>query len=247
MPPSRAVLVHGFTQTGASWDALVPRFEAKGLAVETPAVPAATDLPSAAAALGREYGRAAWVGYSMGGRIALHLGLDAPGLVEAMVLVGATAGIDDPVDRATRRESDEGLACLVERIGVGPFLDQWLAQPLFAGLDHAAAGRQARLANPPSLLAAHLRNLGTGTQAPLWARLPELAMPVLIVAGERDRKFTALGRRLVAGIGSNADLVLVPGAGHACHLERPDEFAAAVVPFLAAVGQSSSPMASSTP
>jgi pimeloyl-ACP methyl ester carboxylesterase len=72
-------------------------------------------------------------------------------------------------------------------------------------------------------------------------------MPVLVVAGERDQKFTALGRRLVAGIGSNAELVIVAGAGHACHLERPEAFASVVVPFVAAVGQSASPMASSTP
>jgi 2-succinyl-6-hydroxy-2,4-cyclohexadiene-1-carboxylate synthase len=183
----------------------------------------------------------------MGGRIALHLALQTPRLVDALVLVGATAGIDDPVDRATRRESDEGLAALVERVGVDAFLDRWLAQPLFAGLDPAAAGREERLANPAGVLAAHLRRLGTGTQAPLWSRLAELEMPVLVVAGERDQKFTALGRRLVAGIGSNAELALVAGAGHACHLERPEGFAAAVVPFVAAVGQSASPMASSTP
>src|SRR3954447_11376487 len=247
MAPSPAVLVHGFTQTGASWDALVPRFAAAGLNVRTPAVPAAADLADAADELGRRCGRGAWVGYSMGGRIVLHLALAEPALVDAMVLIGATAGIDDPVDRATRRESDEGLAVSIEQHGVEPFLDRWLAQPLFAGLTDATAGREARLANPPALLACHLRNLGTGSQEPLWDRLPELEMPVLIVAGERDHKFAALGRRLVAGIGSNADLAFVRGAGHACHLERPDEFAATVVPFLVGVGQSASPMASSTP
>ena len=240
--------MHGFTQTGASWDALVPRFEAAGLTVQTPNVPAAADLWSAATELGRRCGRGAWVGYSMGGRVALHLALSAPALVESLVLVGATAGIDDPVDRATRRERDEGLARFVEHRGVEAFLDHWLAQPLFAGLDPAAAGRATRLANPPALLAAHLRRLGTGTQPPLWPRLHELAMPVLIVAGERDLKFTALGRRLVQCIGANAELAVIGGAGHACHLERPGEFAAAVVPFLRAdAAHSASPIASRTP
>src|SRR5436305_1809599 len=145
MTPSKAVLVHGFTQTGASWDALVPVFEAAGLTVQTPTVPTAPDLASAAAELGRRCGRGGWLGYSMGGRIALHLALQAPGLVERLVLVGATGGIDDPIDRATRREMDEGLAASIERSGVEAFLDRWLSQPLFAGLDPAAAGRESRL------------------------------------------------------------------------------------------------------
>src|SRR5690242_13665381 len=116
--PSQAVLVHGFTQTGASWNPLVPRFEAAGFTVQAPTVPTAPDLWRAADELGRRCGQGAWIGYSMGGRIALHLALSAPAVVDALVLIGATAGIDDPVDRATRRESDEGLAVLVERRGV---------------------------------------------------------------------------------------------------------------------------------
>jgi len=226
----------------------VPLFEATGLAVQTPTVPTGPDLPSAAAELGRRCGRGAWIGYSMGGRIALHLALQAPALVESLVLVGATAGIDDPIDRATRRETDEGLAASIERTGVEAFLDGWLAQPLFATLDPAAAGRASRSTNTSAVLASHLRCLGTGTQQPLWHRLHELAMPVLVVAGELDHKFATLGRRLVGSIGTNAELAVVPDAGHACHLERPDAFAAAVLPFLQAEeAQSVSPIASRTP
>jgi 2-succinyl-6-hydroxy-2,4-cyclohexadiene-1-carboxylate synthase len=246
--PHPVILVHGFTQTGASWAPVAPSLSAAGFDVHTPDVPVAPDLGAAATTLGRKCGAGTWMGYSMGGRIALHVALRSPPLVRALVLVGATAGIEDPVDRAARREHDEGQARMVERLGVGPFLDRWLAQPLFADLDPAVSGREARLTNSPATLAAHLRDLGTGTQEPLWSRLGELQMPVLVVAGQRDAKFVALGERLVEHIGGNASLELVRDAGHACHLERPDAFVATVLPFLEqARDQSASPTASSTP
>ena len=246
------ILVHGFTQTGASWAPLVPAVASAGFDVHTPDVPTASSLDAAATALGRDEGAGWWVGYSMGGRIALHLALQTPELVRGLVLVGATAGIDDPVDRAARREADEGQARLVERVGVDAFLDGWLAQPLFAGLGAATDGRATRRGNPPATLAAHLRNLGTGTQEPRWSQLGALSMPVLVMAGERDHKFAAVGRRLVAAVGANATLALVPGAGHACQLEQPDAFLAILLPFLEqtrspAPAQRASPAASSTP
>jgi 2-succinyl-6-hydroxy-2,4-cyclohexadiene-1-carboxylate synthase len=92
-----------------------------------------------------------------------------------------------------------------------------------------------------------LRLTGTGSQEQLWDRLHRLTMPVLVVAGERDDKFTALGRRLVDAIGPNASLALVPDAGHAAHLEAPDAFLAAVAPFLAADHDSAIPSPSNTP
>ena len=58
-------------------------------------------------------------------------------------------------------------------------------------------------------------------------------MPVLVIAGELDDKFAAIGRRLAAAMGANAELVLIPGAGHACHLERPDAFCLILADFLA--------------
>jgi 2-succinyl-6-hydroxy-2,4-cyclohexadiene-1-carboxylate synthase len=81
-------------------------------------------------------------------------------------------------------------------------------------------------------LASSLRLAGTGSQQPLWSQLPQLAMPVLVVAGERDESYVAQARRLVENIGSNAALAIVPDAGHACHLEQPDAFLNIVCPFL---------------
>jgi pimeloyl-ACP methyl ester carboxylesterase len=74
-------------------------------------------------------------------------------------------------------------------------------------------------------------------------------MPVLLVVGEHDAKFTALAHRLRDGWGAAAEVAVIAGAGHACHLERPDAFLDVVVPFLDedAHRVTASPTASSSP
>ncbi len=233
------MLLHGFTQTGASWAAvandLAADHEVMGVdaAGHGSSADVRADLVDGARLLAAVGGRATYVGYSMGGRLALHLALARPELVERLVLLGATGGIDDDGERAARRAADEALAASIEADGVDAFLDRWLAQPLFAGLPHDPADRADRRTNSAAGLASSLRLAGTGTQAPLWDRVHELAMPVLVLAGERDAKFAALGRRLADAIGPNATLALVPGAGHAAHLERPAAFLSTLRPWLA--------------
>lgn len=236
----RLVLVHGFAQTGACWGPLlddlvtdheVCRVDAPGHGAS--ATPPA-GLPAAARLVADRGGRAGYLGYSMGGRLVLHLALARPELVERLVLVGATAGIDDPAERAERRRHDDALARRLEAVGVEAFVDGWLDQPLFAGLPEPMRFRDERAANTVEGLAASLRLDGTGAQEPLWDRLHRLDMPVLVTAGADDPKFAALARRLVDAIGANAELALVPGAGHAAHLERPAEFLARLRPWLAA-------------
>ena len=141
----RIVLVHGFTQTGRSWGAV-----AEDLAVDHEIVlvdapghgasaSVAADLVTGALLLGEAGGPGVYVGYSMGGRLALHLALARPNLVHALVLIGATPGIEDPASRAERRAADETLAATLERDGLDAFLAGWLAQPLFASLPTEAA------------------------------------------------------------------------------------------------------------
>ena len=72
---------------------------------------------------------------------------------------------------------------------------------------------------------------GTGTQDPLWNRLRELTMPVLVLAGDRDTKFVDIGRQLAAGM-PRARFATVPGAGHAAHLEQPLATTTVIADFL---------------
>jgi 2-succinyl-6-hydroxy-2,4-cyclohexadiene-1-carboxylate synthase len=235
----RVVLVHGFTQTSASWgpvaDRLARRFEVVRVDLPGHGGPGAVEVGFAEAAglVGATGGPAAYVGYSLGGRLCLRLALDRPDLVRALILIGGSPGIADAAGRAERRAADERLARRIERDGVAAFLDDWLAGPLFATLPAEAAGREQRLANTAEGLASALRRLGTGAQEPLWDRLGELRPPALLVAGERDPKFTGIAKQMAAAIGPAAQVVLVEGAGHAAHLERPAATAALLEEFLA--------------
>jgi 2-succinyl-6-hydroxy-2,4-cyclohexadiene-1-carboxylate synthase len=249
----KVVLVHGFTQTRNSWRPLLPRLTEHHhvVAVDAPAhgrsAAHRTDLDGGAALLGETGGRAAYVGYSMGGRLTLHLALQRPDLVERVVLVGATGGLDTEEERTQRRAADDALAAGLERDGLDAFLDRWLANPLFATLPAEAAAVDERRENTVEGLADSLRRTGTGSQRPLWGELARLTMPALLVVGERDEKFTALAHRLAGGWGGPAAVAVVPDAGHACHLERPDAFLDLVLPFLAEGQRTRSPAASSSP
>lgn len=231
------VLVHGFTQTGASWAPVVDRL-GPGFRVTTLDAPGhggsssiAADLPRSGDLVVEAGGAATYVGYSMGARICLHAALQHPDQVERLVLVSGTAGIDDADDRAQRRADDEDLAEAIQHDGVDAFLERWLALPMFATLPAAAAGIDERRSNRATGLASSLRLAGTGTQQPLWGRLGELTMPVWLVAGGADQKFVGLTERM-ARLLPNAESVTIVGAGHTVHLERPDEFTTMLVDWL---------------
>jgi len=236
----RVVLLHGFSQGPGSWAGIAARLAGRHEVV-TPTLPGHGGagaihgtFEEEAAALAETVGPppAVWVGYSMGGRLALRIALDRPDLVPRLVLLGATAGLVDPADRKARRLVDETLASGLERKGLDRFLTGWLSQPLFQRLPPEAAGLEERRTNTVAGLASALRRLGTGAQEPLWDRLGELRMPVLLLAGEHDSKFVSIAFRLAAAIGDGAGLSFVPGAGHAAHLERPDSFMTILERFL---------------
>lgn len=236
------VLVHGFTQTHVSWAPVTDNLarDHRVSSVDAPghggSAHVLADLAAGAGLLGEAGGRAVYVGYSMGGRLALRLALDRPDLVSGLVLLGATAGIDDPVERAARQAADEILAADLDREGVTHFVDRWLAQPLFADLHPERSDLDARRSNTADGLASSLRTAGTATMDPAWwDELGSVSAPTLTVAGERDEKFTVLGQRLADGIGAAARFTTIAGAGHAAHLEQPRAFADLVRAFVASI------------
>ncbi|MBB4663704.1 2-succinyl-6-hydroxy-2,4-cyclohexadiene-1-carboxylate synthase [Conexibacter arvalis] len=243
MAPPTIVLLHGFTQSGRSWAetvaalgeryrALAPDLRGHGAAAALRPVTFGTigaDVLGLASAERAE--RFTLAGYSMGGRIALDLALRDGGAaqarIERLVLIGASPGIAGDGERAARRVADEALAQELERDGIEAFARRWAAQPLFADQPPAVAARAhaERLRASPAGLAASLRGVGTGAMEPLWERLGELTVPVALIVGERDAKFRAIAERMAVDI-PDVTVHVVPGAGHAVQLERPEAVAA---------------------
>ncbi len=237
--PNRLILAHGFTQNSRCWGPFADHL-ASGNALTLVDAPGhgrsghdQADLWEAADLLVEAGGPGCYIGYSMGGRTALHAALTHPDVVDGLVLIGATAGLDTEDQRAERRQADEALAQRLLDQGLGTFVEQWLANPLFAGLTAQAAAADHRLANRPDGLAASLRHAGTGSQGSLWSRLGELTMPVLLLVGDDDHKFTDLAQRMAQLMTStSAEVASLPGT-HAVHLEQPSPAAALIDKWLA--------------
>lgn len=252
----RSVLVlHGFTGDAESMagvagalraDRRVARLELVGHGGSAaPATLESYSMPAcaaqiAAAAEGLELGRPHLIGYSMGGRAALAAALASPGRFASLALVGATAGLADPTERAARIAADRALADRIEREGVERFVEAWMALSLFAsqaarlGDEALARARDQRRRNVARPLAQSLRGMGAGAQRPLHDQLPELALPVLLVVGDEDEKFRAIARDLEQRL-PDARVAVLPDAGHAAHLEAPTAFGEVVRAFLAEV------------
>lgn len=229
--PEDVVLLHGFGGTRRAWDLVLAHLSTeryRPVALDLPGHGELADAPRpitfegcVASVLERGPERFVLAGYSMGGRIALHVALAAPERVERLVLIGATPGIEDERERARRRESDGALADDLETGSFERFIERWRAQPLFEGepTDVAALARADQRRNRPDALAAVLLGIGTGEMRPLWDMLGELEMPSTVVVGDRDVKFLQAGRRMVE-LMPRAELRVVPGAHH-LPLENP--------------------------
>jgi 2-succinyl-6-hydroxy-2,4-cyclohexadiene-1-carboxylate synthase len=232
------VLLHGFGGTHRAWDGVASALSPQRytpLALDLPGHGEATTAAGpisfrscVAAVLQASPRRFALCGYSLGGRVALHVALSAPERVSRLVLVSTSAGIEDEAERASRRAADRRLADELESAPFEDFIERWRTQPLFADepAEVGALARADQRRNDPRALAGVLRGIGTGEMAPLWDRLAELTMPVVVVAGERDGKFRALGARMAESI-PGAELVVV-GGGHGLPLQSPAALAEAL-------------------
>ena len=252
------VLLHGFSGSGDTWAPVRGALRTLGptLAVDLighGASPAPEEpepyrmescleqLEATLAGLGIE--RAWWVGYSMGGRVALQMAIHKPHLVAGLMLESTSPGLRDAGERAERRKADAALAARIVERGMDAFVEEWLAKPLFKGIqrlsgEEQAAQRAQRLRNAPHGLANSLREMGAGAVEPVWGDLPGLRVPVLLIAGEEDLKFAALAREMAAAV-PGAELAVLADAGHTPHVEIPAAFASAVKAFYAGISAGS--------
>jgi 2-succinyl-6-hydroxy-2,4-cyclohexadiene-1-carboxylate synthase len=246
------VLLHGFTGSSASWAPLshdlarlhrVVAIDNIGHGASSAPKHASRyafeqalhDLADVTAHLG--IARAAWLGYSMGGRLALGMAVEQPTRVSSLILESATAGIQHEKERLQRAEADRELARRIEEVGIETFVDEWERLPIWETqrtlpLEVLQVQRDIRLSNSAVGLANSLRGMGQGAQPSYWDRLNEIDVPVLLMAGALDRKFVGIAGQMGVRI-AGAELSVIPDAGHAVHLERPREFLDDVREFLA--------------
>jgi 2-succinyl-6-hydroxy-2,4-cyclohexadiene-1-carboxylate synthase len=246
------VLLHGFTGSSASWSPVIHDLARTRWVVAIDIIghgasgaprdlsryvfeQALRDLAEVTTQFG--IARAAWLGYSMGGRLALGMAVDHPQRVSSLILVSATAGIQHEAERLQRAEADQELARRIEETGIETFVHEWERLPIWESQRTLPAEvlqfqRDIRLRNRAVGLANSLRGMGQGAQPSYWDRLDEIDVPVLLMAGALDRKFVGIAGQMGVRV-AGAQLSVVPDAGHAVHLERPGEFLEVVREFLA--------------
>ncbi|WP_129626721.1 2-succinyl-6-hydroxy-2,4-cyclohexadiene-1-carboxylate synthase [Candidatus Oscillochloris fontis] len=242
------VLLHGFTGSAEEWAEVIPHLTPyrRVIAVDLPGHGRASaltdrtmprcvdDLLATLDDLG--LAQIDLLGYSMGGRVALHLAAAAPQRIRSLILESASPGLSDPAERVARAAADDDLADQITSRGIAWFADYWQNIALFANQARLPAATRAalyarRLRCRPEGLAAALRNMGTGRQASLWNRLNTLPMRTLLISGMLDHKFTRINQQMVE-LMPNARHENMPDVGHAIHLEQPQAFAQLVVGFL---------------
>jgi 2-succinyl-6-hydroxy-2,4-cyclohexadiene-1-carboxylate synthase len=244
-------LLHGFTQSRRSWHEVIsnlpgrwqwilPDLRGHGDTRVAPGAPHTMDAATADLEMLWDHlgiAQTHLVGYSMGGRLALHVAATRPQRVLSLLTIGAHAGLDEDA-REGRRRGDEALAQRIESEGLDSFVNYWSSLPLFAGLERrgpsfVAQVRTERMSNRVAGLAESLRGMGAGAMRPIWDDLRQVTCPCTFVAGQLDHGYVASARRLAASV-PNGRVVVVQRAGHTVHQERPEAFARLLLAHLEA-------------
>jgi 2-succinyl-6-hydroxy-2,4-cyclohexadiene-1-carboxylate synthase len=230
---SPLVLLHGFTGSSASWNDVLTRIPTR--AAHCPALLGHGAHADGVRTFEDEVERLATLfgpepvhlgGYSLGARLALGIAVRHPERVHRLTLVGVHPGLATEAERDERRRSDARWIELLESCGIEAFADAWSAQPLFSterGLPEAVRRRRQaeRVRHDPRELARSLRVTGLAEMPDYRLRLGALRVPVTLLTGELDAKFSALAEELAKAL-PNARRQTVPGAGHDLLIERPD-------------------------
>jgi 2-succinyl-6-hydroxy-2,4-cyclohexadiene-1-carboxylate synthase len=238
------MLLHGFTGSPRSWDTVVERASL----AERPLTPtlfghspdwrdlSVVSFDDEVARLCDEASRIAAprfvAGYSLGARLAAGMIARAPASFSGALLIGVHPGLTDAAEKQARRKTDAERASFLRDEGIRAFVDAWEREPIFETQRHlspaaVAEQRAVRLQHDPEGLARSLEVLGLAEMAPTAMALAEAGIPISLMTGSEDMKFTALAADLAAS-SECLETLIVEGAGHNLLLERSDAVAAAL-------------------
>ena len=165
------------------------------------------------------------LGYSMGARLLLQWGVRALSQKpKALIVISGSPGIEDEGLRDARRRSDAEIANRIETEGVDSFFEWWSQVPIIASQQripepHRTQMQQRKRQYSPATLSASLTSFGQGVMPSCWNSLNFINCPVLLIVGEKDLKYRSIAERMQQL--SQAELAIVPDAGHCPHLEKP--------------------------
>lgn len=234
------VLLHGFNGSPNAWDAVRARLPAT-IDVFAPALAGHDDTPAPESFVGEVERLATEIrtrstapvhvcGYSLGGRLAFGLVAGHSSLFSRATIISANPGLTDDADRPGRAEQDEKWAALIEREGIERFIESWERQPLFASQTRLPLAvrelqRVQRRRHDPRGLAAAMRALSLARMPAYGAAVAALDLPIDLVTGSGDAKFTAIAADLATKL-RRARHVVVPDVGHNVVLEAAEQIAA---------------------
>lgn len=248
------ILLHGFTGSHSTWDRLskklvgehyflvLPDLPGHGRSADTSGMSIDQISDSLIAILDDlKITKASILGYSMGARIALNLAIRYPGRARSLILESGTPGIRDDAERQKRRLDDGFLAEDIKRRGLNWFVDYWENLGMFASqksLDERTRQmiRNERLTNSPIGLASSLEASGAGVMLPMWSKLGEVLVPVLLLVGEKDEKYVSIAKEMKRELSGKSSLFVIRNSGHAPHIENYLEFEKVVANFLQEFG-----------
>ncbi len=163
------------------------------------------------------------LGYSMGGRLALQWAVQNANRIQSLVLIGSHPGMRDGPLKEARRRLDMDWAEYFATNNIEDCWRSWSELPLIKD-QSSTSGMQkrlkTRLSQSPMSLSRSMRYFGSGIMTDCWDHLGSINVPVLLIAGEKDLKYTELNRDMACCM-PQAELFVQPDAGHAPHFEQP--------------------------
>ena len=239
------VLVHGLGLTRATWDAFVPVLArdyrvltydlcGHGDSALPDLTPSLTVLSDQLLALLDELGigRAAIVGFSLGGMINRRLAMDHPARVEALVVLNSpherTPDAQRLVEERAAQTGAGGPAATIDST-----LERWFTPQFRQDAPDVVAGVRALvLANDPGNYTLHRQVLAQGVLE-LIRPAPPITVPTLVLTCEHDSGSTPAMACAIAAEIADAQTLIVPGLQHLGLIERPDLFLQPILRFLA--------------
>ena len=231
------VFLHGFLGAPAMWrnieralkspiDTYALDLPGHGAIPWLPSEPA--DFMSAVDALADRFpiaDPAVLVGYSMGARLALALTLRHPARVRSAILIGVDPGIEDEAARTERVAWDDTWAERAASESLDAFASAWEDLPIFAtqkSLPTPAKNelRRQRTSHTSGGISWAMGALGLGRMPSLWAEIPSASVPITLVTGALDVKFSEKSQA-ISDRAKNVRRMIIEGAGHNVALEAP--------------------------